>query len=123
MNEYQLIVVRENEFNKLLIHKIECIGDNSIRDCDTKYFQTFDHICEFEIQLANNSNNEIVIITISGKSMALYEKSKKITVARQNGFLFNQISKLTIKIYSNLSNISIYYYLKLRIPVMHRTIF
>ena len=73
MNEYHLTVVRENEFNKPLIHKIESISDKSIRDCDNKYFQTFDHICEFEKQLANNSNNEIVNITISGKSMASYE--------------------------------------------------
>ena len=33
------------------------------------------------------------------------------------------IKKLTIKNYSNLSNINIHYYLKLRIPIMHRHFF
>ena len=36
------------------------------------------------------------------------------------GFIFNQINKLTIKINSSLSNIKISYYLKFRIPIMHR---
>ena len=31
-----------------------------------------------------------------------------------------QISKLTIKIYTNLSNINIHYYLTLQLPIMHR---
>ena len=54
--------------------------------------------------------------------MNLYEL-KKIKIARQNGFVLNQVNGLTIKIYSNLSNINICYYLKLRIPIMHRQFF
>ena len=42
---------------------------------------------------------------------------------RENGFTFNQLLKLTIEIYSNPSNINIHYYLKLRIPIMHRHFF
>ena len=34
--------------------------------------------------------------------MNLYEKNKKLKVARQNGFIINQINKLTIKNYSHL---------------------
>ena len=45
------------------------------------------------------------------------------TVARENGFIFNQINKLTIQIYSSLSNINIHYFLKLTIPIMHRKFF
>ena len=62
-------------------------------------------------------------LTISEKGMGLYELNKKLTDARENGFIFNQINKLTIKIYSNLSNINICYYLKLRIPMCHRLFF
>ena len=58
-----------------------------------------------------------------GKSVNLYELNKKLTVARQNGFISDQINKLTIKIYSNLSNIYIHYYLHHRIPIMHRHFF
>ena len=34
--------------------------------------------------------------------MNLYELNKKLTVARQNGFIFNQKNKPTIKIFSHL---------------------
>ena len=54
--------------------------------------------------------------------MGLYELNKKITFARANGYKFNQINKLTIKIYSTLSKINICYYLKHRIAVCHRNI-
>ena len=59
-------------------------------------------------------------MTVSGKSMSLYELNKKLTVARHNGFVFNQINNLTIKFYSHLRFINVSYYLKHRIPIMHR---
>ena len=55
--------------------------------------------------------------------MRLYELSKKLKNARQKGFIFNQINKSAIKICSNLSIKIIQYYLKLRIPIMHRQFF
>ena len=51
--------------------------------------------------------------------MNLYQLNKKITVARQNGFIFNQINKLTINFCSLLRYINISYYLKSEIPIMH----
>ena len=72
---------------------------------------------------SNITNNEIINLTIMGKSMNFYELNKKLTIARQIGFIFNQINKLTIKIYSNLSNINIHYYLKHRIPMCQRQFF
>ena len=55
--------------------------------------------------------------------MASYKIGKKLTIARERNFIFIQINKLTTKIYSNLSHINIHYYLKLRIPIMHRQFF
>ena len=55
--------------------------------------------------------------------MGLYELKKKLTVARQNGYIFNQINKLTIKIYSNISHINIHYHLRLGAPPLHRQCF
>ena len=55
--------------------------------------------------------------------MNLYELNKKLTVARQNGFIFNQINKITIEIYGILSNLKIHHYLKHRIFIMHRHFF
>ena len=55
--------------------------------------------------------------------MGLYELNKKLTLARERDFIFNQILKLTIKIYSNIWNMNICYYLKFRFPIMHRPFF
>ena len=55
--------------------------------------------------------------------MGLFDLNKKLTVARQNGFIFNQINNLTKKIYSNLQSIIICSYLKHRIPMCHRLFF
>ena len=49
--------------------------------------------------------------------------NKKIKNTRQNGFMFIQINKLTIKIYSNTSNIILHYYSKDRIPITHQQFF
>ena len=116
MNQNQLTVVKEYEFDNPLIQKIDSLICNSIRDCHNKYFHTFGHICEYDLNSKNITNNESVNFTISDRSMAMYELNKKITIARQRGYIFNQISKLTIKIYSNLSHINIHYHLRLGAP-------
>ena len=55
--------------------------------------------------------------------MGLFELNKKLTIARQRSFIFNQINKLTIKIYSHQRYINIRYYLKHLIPMCHRLFF
>ena len=102
LNGNQLTIVKEYQFDKPLIQKIDCLNDDCIRDCYNKYFHTFDHKCVYENFLTNITKNEIIIITISGKSMNLYEL-KNLPFARQRGFIFNQGNKLTMKICSNLS--------------------
>ena len=79
--------------------------------------------CINDIKLTNITKNEAINLTISDKSMNLYEVIKKLTVARQNGFLFNQINKLTIKFYSPLRYINISYYLKSQTPMCQRQCF
>ena len=39
-------------------------------------------------------------MTISGKSMNLYDLKKKLTVTRQKSFIFNQIHKLIKKLFA-----------------------
>ena len=41
-----------------------------------KYFHTFDHICEYDLNFTNITNNESVNFTISDKSMGMYELNK-----------------------------------------------
>ena len=115
-------IVMEYEFDKPLIHMIDSTIDNCIRDCHHKYFHTFDHVCEYDLNFTNISNNETVNF-ISNKNMGLYELNEKLTIARGNGFIFNHINKLTIKILSNLSHINIQYHLRLGASPLHRQFF
>ena len=123
MNENEIYVVKEYNFDNPPITKIDSIIDGCYRDCHNNYFHTFKYVCIYDIRLTNITNNEIIIITISDESLGLYELNKKLTIARQKGFILNQINKLTIKIYSYQRYINISYYLKHRIPIMHRQFF
>ena len=86
MNKNQLTAGKEYEFDEPPIHKIDCKIDNCIIDCYKKYFHTFHHLCDNDNKLTNIGNNEVINLTISGKSMNLYELIKKLTVARQEVF-------------------------------------
>ena len=55
--------------------------------------------------------------------MGMYELNKKLSLARERGFKFNQINNFKLKIYSNLSNINIHYHLKLGASPLHRQFF
>ena len=99
MNENQLHLVKEYKFDNPLIKNIDSLIDNSIRDCHNKYFHTFDHICECNLSFTNITNNEIVNFTISDKGLNLYELNKKLAIARENGFKFNQINNFKKKIF------------------------
>ena len=117
------VIVKKYEFDNPLIQKIDSIIDNSIRDCHNKYFHTFDHVCEYDLNFTNITKNETVNFTISDKCMGVYELNKKLTIARGNGFIFNQINNFKIKIYSNLSYINIHSHLRLGAPPLHRQFF
>ena len=117
------VIVEEYKFNKPPIQKIYFLIDNSIRDCHNKYFHTFDHVCEYDFNFTNISNNETVNFTISDECIGIDELNQKLAIACGNGFMFDQISTFKIKTYSNLSQINIHYYLNLRIPIMHRQFF
>ena len=120
MDKKQLTLVKEYEFDNPLIQKIDSVIDDCIRDCYYKYFHTFDHICEFDLNFTNIANDETVNFRISEKSMGMYELNQKLAIARERGFKFNQINHFKIKVYSNLSNIKLHYHLKLGLPPLHR---
>ena len=123
MNENELHVVKEYKFDNPIITEINSIIDKCFRDCHNSYFHNFKYECLHDIKLTNIINNEIINLTITGKSLNLYELNKKLTVARQNGFMFNQINKLTIKFNSHLRYINISFYLNFQIPMCHRQFF
>ena len=123
MNENELYVVKKYNFDNPPIQKINSIISECYRDCHHKYFHTFDFICEYNLNFTNNINNESVIFTISDKRMGMCELNHKLTLAKQRGFKFNHINKLTIKIYSNLKYINIHYHLRLGASPLHRQFF
>ena len=67
--ESYLIIVKEYEFDKPNIHKIDSIMDSCIRNCQNKLLHTFKYRCFIDIKLTNIGNSEIVTLTISDKSM------------------------------------------------------
>ena len=76
MNKNQLTIVKEYEFHNPLVQKIDSIIDDCIRDCHYKYFHTFDHVCEYDLNFTKIGNNETVNFTTSDKSMVMYELNK-----------------------------------------------
>ena len=119
MNENEVYVVKEYKFDNPLITEINSMIDKCFRGCYNNYYHNFKYRCIYDIQLKNITNNEIINLTISDKSVILYELNKKLAVARQNGFIFNQINKLSIIFFSHLRYINISYYLKSQIPICH----
>ena len=88
MNENELYVVKEYKFDNQPITKIGSIIDSYYRDCHNKYFHTFKHVCIYDINFTNITNNEIINKSNSDESMNLFELNKKLTLARQRSFRF-----------------------------------
>ena len=76
MNENELYVVKEHKFDNPLFTKIVFLTDNCITDCHSNYFHNFKSKRIFDIIFTNITNNEIINLTISGKSMDLFELNK-----------------------------------------------
>ena len=123
INGIELTVVKEYEYDNILIQNIDSIINKCYRGCHYKYFHTFNYECVYDINFKNITNNEIVNLTFVGMGMGMYEINKKLSIARRNGFIFKQINKLTIKIYSNLFYINIHYLLTLGAPPLHYRFF
>ena len=123
INENELTVVKEYKINNPLIQNIDSIIDKCYRDCHNNYYHTFEYGCVYDLNFTDITKTETVNFTISDKNLGMYELNKKLSLARGKGFKFNQINKLTIKIYSNLSCINIHYRLILGASPLHRQFF
>ena len=69
INENQLSVVKEYDFNEPKFHKLDSIIDKVVEDCHNK--------CIYDIKFTY-IDNERVNLTIADKSMTLYELNEKI---------------------------------------------
>ena len=72
MNKSQSAIVKEYEFDKPLIQKVDSIIDKCIRGYHNRYLHTFDHICGHDFKLTIIANSESVKITIAEKGIILY---------------------------------------------------
>ena len=123
MNENELYLVKEYNFDNPTYSEVDFILDSCFKDCHNNYFHKFKYECIYDIKFKNIANNKIVNFTLSGKNMDLYDLNNKLKVTRQNGFIFIHINKLTIKFYSHQRYINIKYYLKHRMSMGHRLFF
>ena len=92
-NENLLTFVKEYEFIKPDIHKIDSLTDKCITDCHNKSFHTFKYRCIYNIKFTNIGNIEIVGFSIADEETNLYDL-QKLEIARRNDFIFNQIKNL-----------------------------
>ena len=122
VNENQLTIVKKYEFNNILLKDIDYIINRSIRDCYNNYFQPIRIEISYNIEFGKISNNEKINLTISDKSLNIFYLNKKLSIARQRGFIFNKINRLTIKFYNNLSQTNTHNYYKFQCPILMRQI-
>ena len=62
-------VVKEYDFIKSDIHKIDHLLDDLFKNCRNKYFHTFEYRLVCDIKFTNVSDNEEVSFTITHRSM------------------------------------------------------
>ena len=122
VNENQLTIVKEYKFNNILLKDIDYIFDKCIKDCYKNYFQSIRNICSYNIEFTNILNNEKINLTISDKSLNIFYLNKKLKNARNNGYIFSKINKLSIKFYDHLSRNNIHNYYKFQCPILMRQI-
>ena len=122
MNENQISIVKKYEYISLNIQEIDYIFDKCIKDCYKNYFQPIRNICLYNIEFTNKSDDNIINISISDKYLTMSELNKKLSIARQRGYIFNKINRLTIKFYNNLSQTNIHNYYKFQCPILMRQI-
>ena len=108
INENKLSIVKEYEFESPLIQNIDSIIDKCYRDCHNNFYHTFEYECVYDLNFTND-----IHFTISDKNLGMYELNKKLTLARERGYIFNQINNFKLKIYSIISYVNIDYRLRL----------
>ena len=100
MNENEIYLVKEYNFDDQPYNEMDSVIDSCFEGFHKKYFHKFKYACITDIKFKIIANNEMINFTVCvcGKNMDLYNVNNKLRIARGNGFMFNQINKLTKKI-------------------------
>ena len=91
-----------------------------------EFFHTYKYECIYDLNYMNTNSyrgNLSILLKENEYKYQLYGLHKKLKNIETGTLVFLNIKKITIKIYSSLTNINIRYYLTLNIPIMHRLFF
>ena len=72
MNENDLYIVMEYKIDNPLKTEIDSLLANWFKDCQIIHFDKFKYKCLYDNKLRKIANIEIINLTVSGKSMNLY---------------------------------------------------
>ena len=123
LNKNHISIVKEYACDNPLFKDIDYILNICINDCYKNYFQPIRNICSYNIEFTNISDDDNIInLTISDSYLTINELKKKLKNARNNGYIFSKINKLSIKFYDYLSQTNIHHYYKFRCPLLIRQI-
>ena len=76
-------IVKEYDFKKPDVHKIDYLLDDIIKDCRNRYFHTFEYRLVYDIKFPNISNKEKVNFTIIQRSMVFKTEFKGLSKKNQ----------------------------------------
>ena len=123
MNESEINLKEEHDFDNPFCSEMDSVLVTCFKVCHNNYFLKFKHECIYKIKNKTITNNETIDFTVSGKKMNLYDLNNKFKIARERGFIFNHINRVTIKCYSHQRHINISFCLKSPIPMCHSHFF
>ena len=101
-----------NLFIKPNVHNIEGLIMEAFKDCKNKCFNLFNKWCyKYNIKFVNG-----IKIKNDNYTVSFDDGSKKIRSGRFNRITLGDIKKLASKIFANVSDLKIYFYLKITLP-------
>ena len=86
MNEDELDLVKECNFDNPVCSELNCILDTCYRNCLDNFFHKFKSEYIYDFNFKNIAKNEKIILTINGKNTDLYQLNKKLKVAPEKVF-------------------------------------
>ena len=98
--------VNKYEVDNPSIFETDCLVGCAYENCENKFFRRFVYRCVFDINFIYVTKNKEIFLQVSlayREFLTEYDGlNKKIEIIKNKGFVFGQILKLTMKIYSNL---------------------
>ena len=88
INENDLYLVREYNFDNLLYSEMYSVLDICFTDRHNNYFHKNKYECIYDINFKKIANSEMINFTVNGKNMDLYHLNTKLKIAQEKRFIF-----------------------------------